>query len=706
MTNLMEDETIAYQLVVTPIVEKMQKEVGRSIKRIKQRISFGEPISAELSRNFWQQLTEVSIIAELWFLFKAECLMFVFFIKGFATVFSAVLTSTGSTTALGSTMSIASAQQQNTPYEGEIQSVVKDKLSQPLFEVAVRVIVVHDEKTERNQRMLGLISTFAQMDSEYQSLTTKGSFFPHLTTVKFRLQKFIQRRLSPGSPYNQNPILSASEISDLFHFPYFDTTKTEDLEKIISPELPVPLLLKNTKEFDTVIGVNNYGNSFHLIGLTEEERSRHIYMIGQTGSGKSTVIFHSAKDDIQKGRGVCVIDPHGDLAEDLLNIVPEERINDVVYFDPYDIDNPIRINLLELTPGLTDKETKLEKEIVCENVISIFRRIFSENETQDAHRIEHIFRHAIYTAFYVPDATLFTVYDILTSPKYLKEVLKLVDNQYIRNFWENEFALAGEYQVYKTISGVTAKIGRFLLSEIARPIFDSPHSSINFDELLDQKKIILCNLSQGKLGEDTARLIGTTIIAKIHLTILKRARMKLPMRTPYYFYVDEFQKFATTYFTNLLTEGRKFGLRVTMAEQTTSQQDNSRVTQIILATVGTKICFNTASTVDEDLFLPLFSPYVAKGALLNLPRHHFYIKYGSADPQEPFSGVTFPIQYEIDSHKVERILTASRVNYATKSEPQESIIHLLPESIQKKEENVTNISNNKKVNEVEELMEN
>jgi len=676
MTNLLDGEIVAYQLVITPVVPKMQKEVGRNIKDITQKIDNGESIERSLTRNFWLQLVEIGIIAQLWRLLKIECLLLSIFCKGVVALCSAIMTSSGTTGTLGYGSSMPYAfPQLHESFEGEreLKAVIKEKLSQPLFEVAARLVIVSDEKQERDQRMLGLVSTFVQMKSSYQSLVTKGSFFPKQATVKFRMQKFIQRRLSPGSPYNQNPIASSSEITDLFHFPYLDTTKTEDMEKVISPQLPVPLLVKNSENVDVVIGENTYGNKTHLIGLSEDERSRHMYMIGQTGSGKSTVIFHSAKDDIQKGRGVCVIDPHGDLAEDLLNVIPDSRMNDVMYFDPLDIENPIRINLLELTPGLTETEARLEKEIVCENVISIFRRIFSESENQDAHRIEHIFRHAIYTAFYVPDATLFTVYSILTNQKFLKEVLKKVDNQYLLDFWNEEFSLAGEYQIYKAISGVTAKISRFLLSEITRPIFNAPHSSVNFDQLLDQKKIILCNLSQGKLGEDTSRLIGTTIIAKIHLTMLKRARMKSSLRMPFYFYIDEFQKFATPYFTNLLTEGRKFGLRVIMAEQSTTQQKDARVTQIILATVGTKICFNTASPVDEDLLLPIFRPHIAQGALLNLPRYHFYIKLGSVDPQEPFSGTTFPVDYEVDNRKVERIIEASRTMYATKALPEERV---------------------------------
>jgi len=686
MTKLSEDEIIAYQLVVTPVLPKMQKEIGRSIKKLQQKIHNGEPIERSLSLNFWQQLTEVAIVSELCGLLKIECLMVGLFLHSIVTMCEAVMT-TGSTVAINSLTPLHP--ELSIPYEEELQEAVKEKLSQPLFEVSARLVVVHEDETERKQRIQGLMATFAQMKSEYQSFTTKGSFFLSRSTVKFRLQKFIQRRLSPGSPYNPNPIVSASEITDLFHFPYLDTNKTEDMEKVLSPVLPTPLMVKNTKDFDVAFATNNYSGQTIPIGLTDDERSRHMYIVGQTGSGKSTILFHSAKDDIQKGRGVCVVDPHGDLVEDLLQIIPEERINDVVYINPIDIAFPIRMNLLELTPGLTADELELEKEIVAESAISILRRIFFQNSNTNAHKIEYILRNAIYTAFYTKDQTIFTVYKLLTDETYRNTILKTVPDENIKNFWKNEFGKAGDWQVFKMISGVTAKVGRFQFSPITRRMLEEGHSSINFDELLDEKKIILCNLSEGQLGEDNSYLLGTTIIGKIHLSMLKRARRNIAYREPFYLYVDEFQNFATDHFTKLLSGGRKYGLRVTVAEQSTTQQSNRSIVNVILANVGTVLCFKTASPVDEDLLLPQFSPQVGKGDILNLPRHNFYMKLGSKEPQEQFSGTTYPVEVPTNTEKVTKIIEASRKNHTTPYQPK-NISSTFSMSLKK--------SNNKKKN--------
>lgn len=549
-------------------------------------------------------------------------------------------------------------------FEQETVLSIQKKIDQEMFETTIRAFIMVDSKKDQKERARGIKSSLAPFSvPKYQSLYPKYNF-PPLLIDKIRSFTFKNRLLSIFDNKSSS-LLSVSEIADLYHFPYTETTRTEDLVKNLSPELSAPLSLKQGTDLDVIFGENTFGNSSVPIGLTDDERSRHVYMIGQTGSGKSTVLFHMAKDDIERGRGLCVVDPHGDLVDDLRTVIPEDRINDVVYVNPFDIKYPININLIELTPGLDEDEQELEKELVAESVISIFRRIFFSDENIDAHRIEYILRNTIYTAFYVKDATIFTIYKLLTNPEYHIKILNDVEDENLRDFWKNEFEKAGDWQQFKMISGVTAKVGRFLYSPIAKRMLEKPKSTIYIDDLLNQSKIILCNLSEGKIGEDTAHLIGTTIITKIHLAILKRARMEKALRKPFYLYVDEFQNFATSSFTRLLSEGRKFGLRVTIAEQSTTQQEDRRIVNVILANVGTVMSFRTASPVDEELMLSEFYPLVKKGNILNLPRFHFYIKLGSIEPQEPFSGVTLPPNLVRDTKKVERVIEASRKNYAT-----------------------------------------
>src|SRR5258706_16338673 len=290
--------------------------------------------------------------------------------------------------------------------------MVSNKIAGELYETSVRLYVNQQNSSDFSARIKGLVSSFASFNNDYyQQFTFHPPFRFVVFLKKWAFFKLHHRLLS----LQKNPIVSVAELSALYHFPYTTTAKTENLVTVHSPELPAPLSLKQANELDVVFGVNSYGGENTKIGLTDDERSRHVYLIGQTGSGKSTVMFHMAKDDIQNGRGVAVVDPHGDLIEDLLTIVPEKRIDDFIYFNPFDLKHPIGINLLEIPDNLDEDELELEKELVTEGVISIFRRVFSNEEQGNAHRIEYILRNAIYTAFYVEDRTIFTIYSLLND---------------------------------------------------------------------------------------------------------------------------------------------------------------------------------------------------------------------------------------------------------------------------------------------------
>ena len=663
MTKLASNEIISLQIVVSPVVSRVHRNIVAETNALRLLMYQGKPLTGAVQKNTFETFVSLPGISILWLiirgLWKVLCFLPMF---GFSVLIALVDPNNKSIPFLA-TPTVVIPENILNPYEKELATVIKGKIDQPLFEASIRLLVRMDNASDQTSRINGLLAALGQMSSSYQAFTTKGSLLGYPTTVK-RLESFEKRSLSPNLPFNQNPVLSASELSDLFHFPYMSTTKTDGLIKVHSRQLPAPLSVKNNSDFDVVFGKNTFANANTDIGLTDDDRSRHVYMIGQTGSGKSTVIFHMAKDDINKGRGVAIIDPHGDLAEDLLSTVPEKRINDCIYFNPFDLHYPIGINLLEITPGLIDDELEQEKELVCESVISVFRRIFSKDENTDAHRIEYILRNTIYTAFTIKDATIFTVYNLLNDPKFQKSVTANLEDENLLNFWKYEFGRAGNYQVVKMVSGVTSRIGRFLFSPTAKRILEQPRSTINFDDILSSGKILICNLAEGKLGEDTSQLLGTTIIAKLQQSAMRRVRSKKIDRTPFYLYIDEFQNFATTSFTKLLSGGRKFGLRLTIAEQSTSQQEDHNIVNVILANTGTVICFRTASPVDEQLMLSQFSPYVEKGDIGSLPRYKFYMKLSAVEPEEPFSGETLPIVLGQDIDKIQRVIEASRTNFA------------------------------------------
>lgn len=279
-------------------------------------------------------------------------------------------------------------------------------------------------------------------------------------------------------------------------------------------------------------------------------------------------------------------------------------------------------------------------------------------------------RNVVQTALTQKHATLFTVYNLINDPTYRKSVVKTLDDENLKHFWRNEFGKAGGMQQVKMAAGITSKIGRFLFSASAKRILEQEKSTIDFDDIINSKKILICNFSKGLLGEDTSELLGIMVIAKFQLASLRRVRIDQSDRTPYYLYVDEFQNFATMSFVQMLSESRKYKLFLTMAEQSTSQQDDQRMVNIILANVGTVICFRTGNPADEQALLQMFSPYIEKGEIANLPAFNYYVRLAAIHSQEPLSGETLLISDDgLDTGTRQAIIDHSRSTYAIKYEP-------------------------------------
>lgn len=517
-------------------------------------------------------------------------------------------------------------------FELELMESMHQKLTQPLFQVNLRLLA------SGNQAIQQLASLRSALDGysvpPYQSLRVKLRL-PFVTGYRRQLAT---KRL-PNLFKMRSLILSAAELASFYHFPSSAISKTDNLITSLSRTLPAPVSLKQGNVSDVILGENIHHEVNTLIGLTEAERERHVYIIGGTGNGKTTMMQYAIVQDMKQGKGIAVIDPHGDMAETLLRHVPADRVNDVIYFNPDDLEYPIGLNFLELTPGVTGNELLREKDIITESVISVFRKIFSEEAT-GGHRIEYVLRNATQTALTVKDATLFTVFDLLNDTKYRNSVTKTLKDKNLVNFWNNELGKAGDMQKVKMAAGITAKIGRFLFSASAKQILEQPKSTIDFDDIINSGKILICNFSKGLLGEDTSELFGITVLAKLQLASLRRARMSQNDRRHFYVYVDEFQNFATTSFVQMLSESRKYKMFMVMAEQSTSQQKDQQMVSIILANVGTVISFRTGNPHDERLLLPLFSPYIESGEISNLPAYNFYAKLSAVQAQEPLSGQT------------------------------------------------------------------
>ena len=545
-------------------------------------------------------------------------------------------------------------------FELELMETMHQKVTRPLFRVNLRVMVNSLEPKRYIAALKSALDGFST--PPYQSLKAKY----RLPILNKLLIRAATKRL-PSLQKSSSIILASSELASLFHFPSSYHSKTDNLITSLSRTLPAPISLKQSENFDVIIGENHHHNTVTPIGLTEAERERHQYIIGGTGSGKTTMLQYQIVQDICNGKGVAVIDPHGDMAETILKHVPPRRLGDVIYFNPDDLDYPIGLNLLELMPGLDGSELMREKDLITESVVSIFRKIFSD-EDSGGHRIEYILRNTIQTALTQENPTIFTVFDLLNDPKYRRSVVKNLDDANLINFWKNEFGKAGDMQKVKMSAGITAKIGRFLFSASARQILEQPKSTIDFDDIINSGKILICNLSKGLLGEDTAELFGITVLAKLQLASLRRARLKQAERRTFYLYVDEFQNFATTSFVQMLSESRKYRVFMIMAEQSTSQQSDQQTVNIILANVGTIICFRTGNPQDEQCLLPMFSPYIEPGEISNLPAYNYYARLAAVHAQEPLSGQTLLLDNEGNETVRDEIVKHSRKEFAKKQE--------------------------------------
>ncbi len=607
MTKLEENELVSFQLVVSPVTKSLVKDISR----ISQLIYSNSDLLKNIKRKpFWS-----------------------FFLN-------------------------RNQKKTDNPYQMELEQLVKEKLDQQLFTTSIRLLIVGNNYAEIRKRERGFISALSSFgNSGYQAI------IPSLH-IKLRLIKTLKTFLFRNRLLGifSNSILSVSEISDIYHLPFTSTTKTEDLVKLHSKELPAPVSLKRAQDLDIIFAKNTYGGSSTNIGLSLDERRRHVYILGATGTGKSTMLLSMINQDIHNGKGLCVIDPHGDLIEQALSTIPTKRIPDVVYFNPDDISYPMGINLLELTQGLSAEDAVREKEFIAESIISVFHKIYSDKYSGP--RMEYILRNTIHTAFTVPDATLFTVYKLLINTPYRNSVTKNIVDENLKDFWKYEFAKAGDYQKVKMISPITNKIGRFLFSPTAKRILEQGKSTVNFDTILNEGKILLCNLSKGKIGEDNSEVFGVLIMAKIQLAALKRARIPQEQRKDFYLYVDEFQNFATPAFAQILSEARKYRLGAILAHQTTSQLEETSLVNVTLANTGTVICFRTANPEDERMILPQFRPYIEQGEIASLPSYHFYIRLGALNPEEPFSGVTIPVKIEENMQKANEVIEASRKNFA------------------------------------------
>ncbi|HEY4528677.1 MAG TPA: type IV secretory system conjugative DNA transfer family protein, partial [Candidatus Paceibacterota bacterium] len=403
-------------------------------------------------------------------------------------------------------------------------------------------------------------------------------------------------------------------------------------------------------------------------GIKSADRSKHVYVIGKTGMGKSTLLENMAIQDMQNGNGMAFIDPHGGTAEKLLEYIPESRINDVVYFAPFDIEHPLAFNVMEdVGPE--------RRHLVVSGLMSAFLKLFGEESFSD--RMQYILQNIILALLEYPDSTMLGINKMLVDKAYRKSVVDNVTDPSVKAYWTKEFAGYTERFAAEAIPAIQNKIGQFTSNPLIRNIIGQPKSSFNFRKIMDEKKIMIVNLSKGRVGEGNARLLGSMLVTKIYLNAMSRADesaaslSKLPQ---FYLFVDEFQSFADKSFADILSEARKYKLNLTMAHQYIEQMEEE-VRDAVFGNVGTVIAFRVGA-YDAEVLEKEFAPVFILDDLVNLGLRQIYLKLMiDSLTSQPFSATTLPpIDLPSISYVKEVIESSRRVFGRPKLEVEKAIV--------------------------------
>jgi len=396
----------------------------------------------------------------------------------------------------------------------------------------------------------------------------------------------------------------------------------------------------------------NFRNAMTKFGIKTDDRRRHVYVIGKTGMGKTVLLENFTLSDIYSGHGCCYVDPHGDTAEKLINYIPSWRINDVVYFNPADAEYPVGFNILEAV-------SERHKHLVASGMMGVFKKIW---EDQWSSRMEYILNNTILALLDNPGSTLLGINRMLSDPEYRKRIIGNVTDPVVRQFWLKEFASYNEKYAQEAVAPIQNKIGQFLSASVIRNIVAQVKSTINIREIMDSGKIFIVNLSKGRIGEDSSRLLGGLIITKLQLSAMERVDMAEKERLDFYLYVDEFQNFAVESFAGILSEARKYRLCLTIAHQYIAQLTDE-VREAVFGNVGTIISFRVGSP-DAKYMETEFAPRFLPEDIINLPKYNVYLKLLiDGVTSQPFSAITLPpISQKTDSE--ERVIKVSRERYA------------------------------------------
>jgi len=426
----------------------------------------------------------------------------------------------------------------------------------------------------------------------------------------------------------------------------------------------------------TYFAKTDFRNTNTMFGIKRKDRRQHMYVLGKSGTGKSVLLSNLIIQNIQNGEGVCVVDPHGELVEELLDFIPEERVKDVIYFNPADRDYHIGFNVMEMN------DPKY-KHLVASGLMGIFTKIWANAWSS---RMEYILNNAILALLDTPNSTLLGIPRLLVDKDYRQMIINNLKDPVVKSFWTHEYEQWRDQFRNEAIAPIQNKVGQFLSSSIIRNVVGQPKSTIDIFKIMNEGKIFLVNVSKGRIGEDNSALLGGMIITKIQLAAMERVRIPEDRRKDFYLYVDEFQNFATDSFANILSEARKYRLNLVIAHQYIAQlvdMENSKVKDSVFGNVGTMISFRVGAD-DADFLEKEFGPEFTAQDLVNLPNYHIYLKLMiDGVTSRPFSAVTLPpIKADKTLGVKDKIVESSRELYTRKREDIENEINKWSDTLQ------------------------
>jgi len=537
------------------------------------------------------------------------------------------------------------------PMEEEVVKNLEEKTSQAGFDVNVRVVVSTKEKGMAELKMKSILSGFVQ----YSTYEYGNSFKASSPSSKPKIiNDFIFRKFNEKNSF----VLNASEMASLWHLP-LDTTQTPSIRWLAAKKAPVPA---NLPKDGILLGQALYRGEKKLIRMKRKDRSRHMYIIGQTGSGKTEIMKFMALQDIENGEGLAIIDPHGEFIEDMLPHIPKERADDVVIFDPSDVERPLGLNMLEF-------KTDDQKDFAVQEMVAIFYKLFGEEMIGPM--FEHYMRNAMLALMEDKEegATIVDIPRMFTDKVFRMKKLKHVKNAVVKNFWEQEYEQSQKgSQAADMLSYIISKIGRFLTNDMMRNIIGQPKSGFNFADVMDNKKILLCNLSKGKIGEVNSDLLGFIMVSKLQMAAMARANMASEDREDFYLYIDEFQNYITDSIAVILSEARKYKLNLVMAHQYLGQLvkgGDASIRDAVFGNIGTKLAFRVG-VEDAETFAKEFEPVFDENDVMNVEKFSANMKLLiDNEPSKPFNMQPYALvtQPKGDPKMAEALKQLSRLKF-------------------------------------------